>query len=155
MGTVATIGRLLLALGFVLGLMWMVGKWAKRGRGGKKTQAMEILARQQLSRNSSVAVVKVLDRAMILGEADLANAQAVLAPAVLAPAVRPARVLPTPRPARAVVRPVSTVAGSPTRAMRGQDSPQPVAKGKLAGSALSIGTWRQAVDAMRERSVRR
>jgi hypothetical protein len=91
----------------------------------------------------------------ILGEADLANAQAVLAPAVLAPAVRPARVLPTPRPARAVVRPVSTVAGSPTRAMRGQDSPQPVAKGKLAGSALSIGTWRQAVDAMRERSVRR
>ena len=67
MNTVAVIGRMLLALVFVLGVMWLLARWARKPLGGKADRVMAVLARQQLSRTSSVTVVRVMDRALVLG----------------------------------------------------------------------------------------
>lgn len=88
MDTVALIGRLLLSLGVVLGVMWLLARRLRRSGRIKNGDVIDVLARQQLSRTSSVAVVQVLDQALILGvtetnvsvigETDLAAAQAKL-----------------------------------------------------------------------------
>ena len=67
MNTVAIIGRMLLALVFVLGVMWLLARWARKPMGGKADRVMAVLARQQLSRTSSVTVLRVMDRALVLG----------------------------------------------------------------------------------------
>jgi flagellar protein FliO/FliZ len=149
MATIAMVGRLLLALCFVLGLMWVVGRWVRsRGNGRKGAATLAVLARQQLSRNSSVAVVKVLDQALILGitdgqvsmlgQSDLAEFEGRLAGG-------PALTKPRRRPALSSTAMVIDQSGEVA-------APRPTA---LAGSALSLTTWRQAVDVIRERSVRR
>ncbi|HWH01295.1 MAG TPA: flagellar biosynthetic protein FliO, partial [Pilimelia sp.] len=80
--------RITVSLLVVFGLMWGLARLARRplggGRGGS---ALAVLARQQLGRSSAVAVVRVVDRALVLGvtdnqitllgEADLAAVQAV------------------------------------------------------------------------------
>jgi flagellar protein FliO/FliZ len=144
------VGRLLLALCFVLGLMWVVGRWVRaRGHGRKGAATLAVLARQQLSRNSAVAVVKVLDQALILGvtdghvsmlgESDLAEFEGRLAGG---PAVTRSRR--SALPVSTVIIDQSVDTAAPRRASTA-----------LAGSALSPATWRQAVEAFRERSVRR
>jgi flagellar biogenesis protein FliO len=65
--TVAVIGRMLLALVLVLGVMWGLARWARKPLGGKADRVMAVLARQQLSRSSSVTVLRVMDRALVLG----------------------------------------------------------------------------------------
>jgi len=66
--TVAIIGRMLLALVLVLGVMWALARWARKPMGvGKGERVMTVLARQQLSRGSSVTVLKLMDRALVLG----------------------------------------------------------------------------------------
>lgn len=127
------LGRLLISLAFVLGVMWLIARkvGGKRGlRGGGRTKLIDVLGRQQLSRGASVAVVQVMDQALIvgitdgqvsvLGETDLAAAKRRLAE----------NKAPAPRP-----------------------NPEP-AKGKLSGSALSPATWRQTVDSLRDLTVR-
>src|SRR5690242_8316477 len=64
--------ELLLRIGFslivVMGLLWCLAKVARRPlhrRGG--SGPLTVLSRQALSRTSSVAVVRVLDRALVLG----------------------------------------------------------------------------------------
>jgi flagellar protein FliO/FliZ len=162
MATVAMVGRLLLALCFVLGLMWGIGRWVRgRNNGRKGAAAMAVLGRQQLSRNSSVTVVKVLDQALILGvtegqismlgESDLTRFEDFLTDA---PPLRRSR--PRALPATSVViehveHPVSS---SDSVAANGS-SAKVSGRGALTGSALSPATWRQAVDVIRERSVRR
>jgi flagellar protein FliO/FliZ len=64
------IGRMLLALGAVLGVMWLLARFARRPLTGNADRVMSVLARQQLNRNSSVAVLRVLDRAFVLGVTD-------------------------------------------------------------------------------------
>ncbi|MGH8959602.1 MAG: flagellar biosynthetic protein FliO [Jatrophihabitantaceae bacterium] len=144
MDTVAVVGRLLLSLAFVLGLMWLIARRVKRGpRGrGRNDRLIDVLSRQQLSRTASVAVVRVLDQALILGvtdgqvsvlgEADLATAQDSLQESESA---RPARTIRT-------VRPASTPVDSERRA-------------PLRGSALSLGTWKQTVDSLRDLTARK
>ena len=61
------IGRMLLALGVVLGVMWLLARYAKRPLAGRSDGVLNVLARQQLTRNTSVAVVKVVDRALVVG----------------------------------------------------------------------------------------
>ena len=46
MNTVAVIGRMLLALVFVLGVMWLLARWARKPLGGKADRVMAVLARQ-------------------------------------------------------------------------------------------------------------
>lgn len=78
----------MLALGVVLGVMWLLAKWARKPLTGKSDRMMNVLARQQLSRGASVAVIKIADRALVLGvteqsvqlltEADLRSVESAL-----------------------------------------------------------------------------
>jgi len=103
MANVEMIGRLLVSLAAVLGVMWLIAKRVKRGAAPKNTRLIDVLGRQQLSRNASVAVIRVLDQAVIvgvtdgqvnvLGEADLAAAEALAQAADAAKAGRKKRSL--------------------------------------------------------------
>jgi len=157
--TIAIIGRMLLALVLVLGVMWALARWARKPMGvGKGERVMTVLARQQLSRSSSVAVLKLMDRALVLGvteqgvqlltETELAPIeQALTVPAAArrrsAEPLELAGERATPSsPPAAVGKP--TLAGS-----------TPAGKSKLDGSVLSPNTWKQVLGAARELTVRR
>ena len=87
MATVAMLGRLLVSLAFVLGLMWLLARRVKRPTKANG-KLVDVLSRQQLTRTASVAVVRVGEQALILGvtdgqvsvlgEADLGQIQAQL-----------------------------------------------------------------------------
>ena len=67
--------ELVLRIGFslliVFGLMWGLARVVRRPLCGRRGPgALAVLHRQQLSRGSSVAVVQVADRAMVLGVTD-------------------------------------------------------------------------------------
>jgi flagellar protein FliO/FliZ len=166
MDTVTMIGRLLVSLAAVLGLMWFIGRRMKRGGRAKATQLIDVLGRQQLSRNASVAVVRVGEQALVigvtdaqvsvLGETDLGAAQAMItagtelrkpatrtaAHRAAPPATSPGTAAPTPTAPTAA--PAPTV---PTDHLR-------TTKPALAGSALSPQTWRQTLDSLRELTTR-
>lgn len=151
MNTVEIVGRMILALVVVLGAMWALAKWARKPLGASSGQVLSVLARQPLSRTSSVTVVKVLDHALVLGiteqgirllsEVDLDQVQAVLdTPA-------------PPRERRKIVSASKTTATDVTAST-------PIAStqtstGRLNGSILSPQTWRQMIDALRELTTRR
>ena len=153
MNTVAVVGRLLLSLAFVLGLMWLIARRVKRGPGGRgrSGRLIDVLSRQQLSRTASVAVVRVMDQALIvgvtdgqitvLGETDLQAAQASLDAA--AEPARPARAA-RPEPARV-----------PRTRPEPAERPERAGKPALAGSALSLGTWKQTVESLRDLTARK
>ncbi len=171
MNTIAVIGRMLLALVFVLGVMWLLARWARKPMGaGKADRVMSVLARQQLSRTSSVAVLKVMDRALVLGvteqgirlltETELSPIEDALA-AEATPGrgwslLRPPAALPSGE----LVEPSADEDAEP--ALNGAASLQPVSRratvgkgGALDGSVLSPQTWRQLLNAARELTVRR
>lgn len=62
---------LLLRVGFsfslVLGLMWIAARVLRSRTSGRPTDAVEVLARHQLGRGSAVTVLRVGDRALVLG----------------------------------------------------------------------------------------
>ncbi|HEV7204477.1 MAG TPA: flagellar biosynthetic protein FliO [Jatrophihabitans sp.] len=167
MDTVSSIGRLLLSLAFVLGLMWLIARKAKKKTGGKSSRLVDVLGRQQLSRTASVAVVRVMDQALILGvtdgavsvigETDLAAVEARLeeqAPKRIVKATR------APRPARSA-RPAPPARPTPARPapVLSKDAAEaleslPVKRSPLAGSALSPDTWRQTIDSLRDLTAR-
>ncbi len=72
MQTVELVGRLLISLAVVIGLIWMVAKKMRGGRrrGLRTGRLIDVLGRQNLSRASSVAVLRVADRALIVGVTD-------------------------------------------------------------------------------------
>lgn len=144
MDTFAVVGRLLLSLAFVLGLMWLIAKKVKRGPGGRgrNGRLIDVLSRQQLSRSASVAVVRVLDQALIVGVTD--GRVSVLGEAEL-DAVQEALRVPEPvKPNRA------RGAADPLRSPTGRESSAP-----LSGSVLSFGTWKQTVETLRDLTARK
>jgi flagellar protein FliO/FliZ len=66
--------ELVLRIGFsllvVLGLMWLLARVVRRPLGGRGHGPLAVLNRQQLTRGAAVTVVRVADRAMILGVTD-------------------------------------------------------------------------------------
>ena len=68
-------GRMLLALGLVLGLLWLFAKFG-RGRQGKGSRWMpradadriEVMDRRSLGRHSSIAVVRAAGRIVVVGQ---------------------------------------------------------------------------------------
>jgi len=148
--TVAVIGRMLLALVFVLGVMWLLARWARKPLGGKADRVMAVLARQQLSRTSSVTVLRVMDRALVLGvteqgvqlitETELSAVEEALATEATTGRSR-AR-------ARAALPAGEAEPGQPESLAGGRAT-------ALDGSVLSPRTWRQMVHAARELTVRR
>jgi flagellar protein FliO/FliZ len=120
--------RIAFSLLIVLGLMWGLAKVVRRPLAGRSGGALNVVARQQLTKGSSVAVVRVADRALILGVTDagvslLADADIDVIEAYL--------------PERNVRREAVTL---PT---------QPTAESRLNGSILSLSTWKQAASALR------
>jgi flagellar protein FliO/FliZ len=177
--------ELILRIGFsllvVLGLMWALARIARRPLGRRTAgggAALAVLSRTQLSRNAAVAVVKVVDRALIvgitegqvslLGETDLAAARrAVEQPVVRRRPVSLDEPMDEPyerRPARPAARPSDgSRDGSLDRSFEpsfvrpaGRPATRPgTAPGPLHGSLLSPATWSQTVDFLRERTARR
>ena len=138
--------ELVLRIGFsllvVFGLMWGLARVARRGGVGKRgSGALSVLNRQSLGRGSAVTVVRVADRALILGvtdtqvsllgETDL-DAFGTEAPAVRKPDAEADDVLPRVHP---------TVL--------------PHHGGKLDGSVLSPGVWGSTLNFLRDRTTRR
>jgi flagellar protein FliO/FliZ len=62
--------RVALALLVVLLLMWLLARAVRRPYLMRRTGPLTVLDRQQLGRGSSVAVVRVADRALVLGVTD-------------------------------------------------------------------------------------
>jgi flagellar protein FliO/FliZ len=130
--------RITFSLLVVLGLMWGLAKLARRpltgGRGG--AGALAVLTRQQLGRGSSVAVVRVADKALVLGITD--NQVSLLGEADLA-TVEQQLHHPVHEKRAAVELPGAV----------------PLPHDPLDGSALSPRTWSSAVNFLRERTARR
>lgn len=129
--------RIVFSLLIVLGLLWAIARVSRRKVVGRGAGALSVVARQQLGRNSSVAVVRIVDKAYVLGvtdaqvsllgEADLAALERATAPQERRDAV----------PVERVSRPAAT--GT---------------IGKLDGSVLSPQTWRALGDVLKERTAR-
>lgn len=158
MNTVAVIGRMLLALVLVLVLMWCLARWARKPMGGKADRVMTVLARQQLSRTSSVTVLRVMDRALVLGvteqgvqligETELSAVEEALATTETGRSRSWSR-----KQLAEAETPEAEDAGSPLEPAR-----QPTDRrgaSALDGSVLSPKTWGQLVTAARELTVRR
>jgi flagellar protein FliO/FliZ len=154
MDTVMLVGRLLVSLAVVLGVLWLIARRAQR-RGGRRRQSpIEVLGRQQLGRHSAVAVVRVAGQTLILGVTDgavsLLTTAEIEDAAALAAEARHAAPAPSIAPGAATA--ASVAASIPAR---GRSSARPAQeKSALAGSALSPGTWRQTVDTLRDLTAR-
>ena len=75
--TLVMFARLLLSLGVVIGLMWFAANVLRKrgfspgaGKRGPRGPNVELLARRQLNRNASIAVVRVGDRSIVVGVTD-------------------------------------------------------------------------------------
>ena len=160
MNTVAIIGRMLLALVFVLGVMWLLARWARKPMGGKADRVMTVLARQQLSRTSSVTVLRVMDRALVLGVTEQ-GVQLITETELSAIEDALATEAETGRSwARKRALTAAETAAEPAGEADGAEpsTPRPAGVGRpaaLDGSVLSPKTWRQLVSAARELTVRR
>ncbi|RKS80120.1 flagellar protein FliO/FliZ [Motilibacter peucedani] len=148
MSTAHLMGQLVVSLGAVLALMWLAAKVMRRAGGGRVATTLDVVARKQLSRSASVSVVRIGERAIILGvtegtvtmlgETTLEELELeVEEPAV--PAVR----APGRRRALTAARPAARPAADADAA------------GALTGSILSPTTWKQTVEVLRERTARR
>lgn len=135
--------ELVLRIGFslliVFGLMWGLARVARRPLGGRHgTGSLSVLNRQQLSRGSSVAVVQVADRALVLGVTD--QQVSLLGETDLAE---------FERHPHAVER-RNAVVVAPDEVLPSSGSPA----GRLDGSLLSPRTWSSTLDFLRDRTTR-
>jgi flagellar protein FliO/FliZ len=138
--------RLVLSLAFIAAVLVFASKLAKKRGLGQGNGLIEVVARQRMGRASSVSVLRVAGRVLVVGstdeqvtllaEVDEDEVQTALAAGPRAVAVRgdgAVDVAPATRPAL-VVRSSS---------------------GTLAGSVLDRGAWTSLVQDLRDRTVRR
>lgn len=158
MGTWGTFGlllQMLVALAVVLAVMWLAARLVRTVGPARNEVLLELVARQQVGRASSVAVVRVADQALVVGvtdeqvsllaEVELEQVQQALEQQELARAAR--------REHRQNLLP-----GQASGQGLGSAGPLGAAgegKGKLHGSIVAPSTWKQAVEALRERTARR
>ncbi|WP_067479287.1 flagellar biosynthetic protein FliO [Actinomadura hibisca] len=144
---IETILRITLSLAVVLVLMWLLAKVARRPLAGRGGDTVAVLARQQLTRGTSVAVVRVADRALVLGVTD---AQITLLAETDPATVERAREGAEQR------EPVALDADGADRPLDDDLSGLDESTASpLAGSALSPRTWTAALDVLRERTARK
>ncbi len=137
--------ELVLRIGFsllvVFGLMWGLAKVAKRPLSGNRgTGTLSVLNRQQLSRGAAVAVVRVADKAFVLGVTD--QQVTMLGETELAMFERHPQ----------VVERRDTMPLVPDDVL--PPSGHPITPGRLDGSLLSPRTWRSTLDFLRDRTTR-
>jgi flagellar protein FliO/FliZ len=132
--------RIVFSLLIVFGLLWGLAKLARRPLAGR-SGALTVIARQQLSRSASVAVVRVADRALVLGVSD--SGVSLLADA-------DADLFAFAEPEKGVRRtPLQLHAGD------GPVMPGSATSSVMSGSVLSPDTWRQAARTLRDSWQRR
>jgi flagellar protein FliO/FliZ len=132
--------RIIFSLLVVVALMWGMAKLARKPLGIRKGGGLiEVLGRQQLSRGSSVAVVRIADKAMVLGVTD--GQVSLIAETDLSVVEEYQPEVPLKRE---------------SLSLESLDSPTATGTaGPLAGSALSAATWKQTLKFLRERTVRK
>jgi flagellar protein FliO/FliZ len=137
--------RLVLCLAFVGGVLLFASRVAqKRGIGGS-TGVIEVVARQRMGRASSVSVLRVAGRVLVVGSTE---EQVTLLAEVEDDELRTA--MAAAAPTRAVA------ADGETAELQIGRRPAPArGSGALAGSVLDRGTWTTVVQELRERTVRR
>ncbi|RBY74356.1 flagellar biosynthetic protein FliO [Geodermatophilus sp. TF02-6] len=123
--------RLVLTLAFVGGVLWFAARLAKRRGLGQAGGLIEVVARQRMGRASSVTVVRIADRVLVVGATE---EQVTLLAEVDGEAVEEA------------LRERQPAAGEPAATP---------ATGVLAGSVFDRGGWTAIVAQLRERTVRR
>jgi flagellar protein FliO/FliZ len=143
LGLVLRVG---LSLAVVVGLMWLAARGLRGAVAGRGLGIVEVVARQPLGRGSAVAVVRVADKALVLGVTDT---QVTLLGETALTDVEAARTT-TKRTAISTTSTAADPAG-----VVSVTGPETSAAGPLAGSILSPQTWRRTVEALRERTVRR
>jgi flagellar protein FliO/FliZ len=144
MGTVSLAVRMLLSLVVVLVLLFIAARFTRRGRPRGGGPEITVLSRVTVGSKASVAVVRLADRALVVGVTDQSVTLLTEGPASeLIPATE------TPAQSTRVVRRAVT-----DEALAGADA-VPASARPLEGSALSPATWRRTVDAVRDLTVRR
>ena len=124
--------RVTVSLGVVLGLFWLVARTGSRRFSGGARNLVRVRGRQSLSRTSSLAVVEVGSRVLVVGVSDGGvRLLTELDPAELD------TVAERPEPARGAH-------AAPRRAARPTAVPDPAPAPVLTGSVLSSQTWKQA-----------
>ena len=154
--------RLVVSLAIVVGLLLLLARFGARKFRGNAGALVQVVHRQALSRTSSVSVVTVGSRVLVLGtteqqisvlteldpdELELEEVtELTLLPEVEAPAEELLGLIAEPAPARA--------AGSHRRSHRAATGTAALGTA-LAGSVLSPQTWKQALSAVSRGSARR
>jgi flagellar protein FliO/FliZ len=142
MGTVGVAIRMVASLAAVLCLLFVVARFARRGRPRGNGPEMSVVSRCTVGSKASVAVVQLGDRALVVGVTD--QSVTLLSESALADVVAAGT---DPKPAGEVVV---------RRKVNLDTASRPAAtEGKLAGSALAPETRRRTMDAVRDLTVRR
>lgn len=131
--------RLVLSLAFVAALLFFAARVAKKRGLGRSAALIEVLARQPLGRTSSVNVIRVAGRVMVVGATD--------GQITLLGEVDNAEVEAQIERVEADALESGTVRRSPVVRTTGA--------GALAGSVFDRTQWTAFVDALREKTVRR
>ena len=135
--------RLVFSLAFIAAVLAFASRLAKKRGLGGGNGLIEVVARQRMGRASSVSVLRVAGRVLVIGSTDeqvtlLAEVEEEEVQAALA--ASPRGVTATAEAAEGAVPAVRAARGS---------------SGALAGSVLDRGAWTSFVQELRERTVRR
>lgn len=146
MDSAALMIRVTLSLAFIVGLMWIVTRAMRKSPMARSNGAIEIIARQQLDRKAGLALIKVGDRAVLVG---FTEHQVTMLGEHDVPE------MPAPLETRTTID-ISESAGSDLdhAAQRATSHRRASDKSPLAGSVLSPTSWKQTVEAFREKTVR-
>jgi flagellar protein FliO/FliZ len=146
MGTTGVAIRMVISLAVVLCLLFVVARFARRGRPRGDGPDMTVISRCTVGAKAAVAVVQLGGRALVVGVTEHSVTLLSETPVSDLVAVEPDVPATDPTGDGVVVRRV-VIDSAPGR----RESKQ----GKLAGSALSPDTWRRTVESVRDLTVRR
>ncbi|MGY1630979.1 FliO/MopB family protein [Geodermatophilus sp. SYSU D01186] len=124
--------RLILSLAFIGVVLWFAARLAKKRGLGQGNGLIEVVARQRMGRASSVNVVRIAGRVLVVGATE---EQVTLLAEVDGDTVE-----------EAIAERQSLLAARPLPAS---------ATGTLSGSVFDRGSWTTLVQQLRERTVRR
>jgi flagellar protein FliO/FliZ len=145
MGTVSLALRMLLSLVVVLVLLFIAARFTRRGRPRGGGPEITVVSRVTVGSKASVAVVRLADRAFVVGVTDQSVTLLTEGPA--------SELIPLPEASADNVRVVRR--NVTEDALAGTETPVEGGHRPLEGSALSPATWRRTVDAVRDLTVRR
>ncbi len=164
------VGRVLLSLACVVGLIWYAGRrlsgtTTRVARRGGDEHEVHVVGRQGIGRHSGVAVVAIGTRRLLVGYGEqqvtmLTELGPVVPPPAPPPSAAPRTRVPAPRRAPQLERAHGASATHDdgiAAAVGAAVKPGKVGQltGPLAGSVLAPDTWRTFVRSLQERTVRR